>query len=194
MARLTHARGPWWRCALALLLGMAAVGHAMAEGAFPSKPVRLVVPYSAGGASDALARYVGLKLGEIWGQQVVVENRPGGGTAIGALAVAHVPLTPAQKARNPDIHHPMAWPHPHSGRECLYVNEGTTFGIRDMAADEAEALLGQLCAHIVRPELVYHHKWRVGDVLVWDNYSTQHKVSFNFGPERRRRMHRATVG
>jgi tripartite-type tricarboxylate transporter receptor subunit TctC len=90
-ASAMHGLRWWLRCALALWVGIAAMGPAMAQGAFPSKPVRLVVPYTAGGASDALARYIGVKLGEIWGQQVVVENRPGGGTAIGALAVAHAP-------------------------------------------------------------------------------------------------------
>jgi taurine dioxygenase len=40
----------------------------------------------------------------------------------------HVPLTDEQKAPNPDRCHPHVWPHPRSGRNCLYVNEGTTFG------------------------------------------------------------------
>ena len=105
----------------------------------------------------------------------------------------HVPLTPEQKQRTPDLYHPIVWLHPRSGRECLYVNEGTTFGIEGMPEAEAMPLIRELCAHISRPETVYHHSWRVGDVLIWDNYSTQHKVSFNFGPERRRRMHRMTV-
>jgi taurine dioxygenase len=105
----------------------------------------------------------------------------------------HVPLTPEQKARNPDRYHPVVWSHPRSQAECLYVNEGTTFGLQGIPEDEAQDLIRQLCSHITRPEVVYHHKWRVGDVLVWDNYSTQHKVNFNYGPHQRRRMHRTTV-
>jgi len=105
----------------------------------------------------------------------------------------HAPLTPGQKARTPDLFHPVVWPHPRSGRECLYVNEGTTFGIAGMNDGDAMTLIRELCDHISRPENVYSHSWRVGDVLVWDNYSTQHKVTFNFGPEHRRRMHRMTV-
>lgn len=61
---------------------------AAAQDTFPGKPVHLIVPYGAGGTSDLLARYIGQKLGERWGQQVVVENRAGGGTVIGASAVA----------------------------------------------------------------------------------------------------------
>lgn len=61
--------------------------RAHAGGAFPSQSVRLVVPYGAGGTSDVLARYLGQKLAERWGHPVVVDNKPGGGTVIGALAV-----------------------------------------------------------------------------------------------------------
>jgi taurine dioxygenase len=105
----------------------------------------------------------------------------------------HVPLTDEQKARNPDRYHPLVWPHPRTGRECLYVNEGTTFGIEGMPDEEALPLIARLCEHIVRPEVVYHHQWKVGDLLIWDNYSTQHKVNFDYGPTRRRKMHRLTI-
>src|SRR5687767_13005771 len=51
----------------------------IAADVFPTRPVRLMVPYPAGGPNDVLARMVGGKLGEGWGQQVVIENRPGAG-------------------------------------------------------------------------------------------------------------------
>src|SRR5688572_11208949 len=69
-----------------LLLLLVASGPLSAIGAdaFPNRPVRLIVPYPAGGPNDVLARMVGVKLGEAWGQQVVIDNRPGAG---GNLAV-----------------------------------------------------------------------------------------------------------
>jgi tripartite-type tricarboxylate transporter receptor subunit TctC len=56
--------------------------------AFPDKPVRLVVPFPAGGSTDIIGRTLGQKLSEIWGQPVVIDNRPGGSTIIGTDLVA----------------------------------------------------------------------------------------------------------
>ena len=58
---------------------------------YPNKPVRIIAAYTPGGGTDLLARIVAKKLGELWGQQVVVENRPGAGGNIGADAVAKAP-------------------------------------------------------------------------------------------------------
>jgi tripartite-type tricarboxylate transporter receptor subunit TctC len=58
---------------------------------YPAKPVRLVVPFPPGGGTDTLARVYGQKLGEALGQQVVIDNRPGGGTNIGAEIAAKAP-------------------------------------------------------------------------------------------------------
>ena len=56
--------------------------------AYPDKPVRLVVPFTPGGSSDIVGRMVGNKLAEFWGQQFVIDNRPGAGGAVGAETVA----------------------------------------------------------------------------------------------------------
>jgi tripartite-type tricarboxylate transporter receptor subunit TctC len=77
----------------ALALGLvAAVGAAGALAqAFPTKPVRIIVPQTPGGASDALARVIGQKLAERWGQPVLVENKPGAGGNVGTDYVAKSP-------------------------------------------------------------------------------------------------------
>ncbi|GAB3760202.1 tripartite tricarboxylate transporter substrate binding protein [Ramlibacter monticola] len=75
------------RFAALVLLAACAAGPAAAQS-FPTKPVRLVVPQTPGGASDALARIVGQKLSERWGQPVVVENKAGAGGNVGTDYVA----------------------------------------------------------------------------------------------------------
>jgi tripartite-type tricarboxylate transporter receptor subunit TctC len=69
------------------LAALVFAGSSLAQ-AFPAKPVRLIVPYPPGGSADILARAIGQKLGDGLGQQVIVDNRPGAGTAIGAEATA----------------------------------------------------------------------------------------------------------
>lgn len=74
-----------------LLLPLATALPARAQGTWPSRPVRILVPFAPGGLTDTLARAISDKLGEVLGQNVIVENRPGGGSSIGALAVARSP-------------------------------------------------------------------------------------------------------
>ena len=72
---------------VAITLGFALTLDAAAQG-YPAKPIRLIVPFPPGGSADILARAIGQKAGEGLGQTLVVENRPGAGTAIGAEALA----------------------------------------------------------------------------------------------------------
>ncbi len=74
---------------LALGMLLAIAGAAAAQQAYPSKPIRWISPFPAGGGNDILSRLIAQKLTESWGQQVVVENRPGGNTIIGSEALVH---------------------------------------------------------------------------------------------------------
>jgi tripartite-type tricarboxylate transporter receptor subunit TctC len=76
--------------ACALVLAATPVHDAAAQ-AFPSKPVKLVIPFPPGGSLDNIGRLIAQKLSEAWGQQVLIENKPGAGGNIGADAVAKSP-------------------------------------------------------------------------------------------------------
>lgn len=81
--RRTLIASAFFSCGLAATVGLAQAAD------FPDRPVTLVAPFPAGGAADVLARILGKALGDQLGQPVVVENKPGAGTAIGAAAVAN---------------------------------------------------------------------------------------------------------
>lgn len=76
----------------AVCLAFLSAGHAATQSAadstYPTRPIRIIVPYSPGGGGDIVTRMIGAKLTEAWGQPVVVDNRPGGGANIGAELAA----------------------------------------------------------------------------------------------------------
>ena len=69
--------------AVAALIGAFAAGVAQAQDPYPSKPLRIIVPFAPGGGIDILGRTLGQKLSERWKQPVVIENKPGASGAIG---------------------------------------------------------------------------------------------------------------
>lgn len=100
-------RLPAWprlRAALMLAAAAAALPAAAVAQDFPQHPVRMVLPYPAGGPTDLLARVVAVKMGESLGQSVVVDNKPGASGMIGAEAVARAPADGYTILANASLH------------------------------------------------------------------------------------------
>lgn len=95
-------------------------------------------------------------------------------------------------AKVPPVIHPVVRVHPVTGRKNLFVNPGFTTHIVGMSRIESDGLLRLLYEHATQPELVLRHRWRAGDVVIWDNRATMHYAVDDYGAAQRC-MRRATI-
>jgi taurine dioxygenase len=102
-------------------------------------------------------------------------------------------ITAAQERTLQDQRHPAVLRHPANDREILFVNPSHAHGFVGMDRDEGWELVKRLGEHSVRPEFLYHHHWRVGDLVIWDELSTMHKGAGDSAPEERRILIRTIV-
>ena len=102
-------------------------------------------------------------------------------------------LTSDLKAKVPDVDHPVIMKHPITGQKCIYVNTAFTIAIHGMSEEEGNRFRDYLIEFSTQPKFVYVHKWAKGDLVVWDNYVTQHLAIANFELPQRRLMYRTTV-
>jgi taurine dioxygenase len=87
--------------------------------------------------------------------------------------------------------HPVVRAHPETGEPALFVNPTYTRRIVGVGKDESDAVLQLLYRHAITERFVYRHRWREGDLVVWDNRCTMHHALFDFAG--RRRMHRVSM-
>lgn len=92
----------------------------------------------------------------------------------------------------PNAVHPIVRTHPVTGRKSLYVNRLMTAYIEGLSFSESEQLLNYLFDHQERSEFVYAHKWKVGDVVIWDNRCVLHART-DFDASERRLLRRITI-
>jgi alpha-ketoglutarate-dependent 2,4-dichlorophenoxyacetate dioxygenase len=101
-------------------------------------------------------------------------------------------VTEEEKATRPPARHRLVHRHPGSGRKVLYLASHASHVI-GMPLEEGRALLRELMAHATQPQFVYRHKWRVGDLLIWDNQQTMHRGTPFDDTKHPRDMRRTTV-
>ena len=105
----------------------------------------------------------------------------------------HRGLKPVTDVRDaPGASHPIVRTHPETGHNALYLGRRPNAYVNGLSVEESEALLDALWSHATQPQFTWHHTWRVGDVLVWDNRCAMHHRN-PFDPKSRRIMHRTTV-
>ena len=92
----------------------------------------------------------------------------------------------------PGAWHPAVLRHPVTGAPSLFLGRRRNSYVEGLSQSESDALLDALWAHIDRPDLRYEHRWRVGDLLLWDNRSTMHRRD-PFDNATRRVMHRTQI-
>jgi taurine dioxygenase len=93
----------------------------------------------------------------------------------------------------PPREHPIVVQHPRSGRRLLFVNPTYTTGVVGLSPKEGRFLLSFLFTHLAASDFVYRHRWREGDIVVWDELATLHLAPDDFAPHRRRVV-RVTAG
>ena len=93
----------------------------------------------------------------------------------------------------PPARHPVVRRHPVTGRRALFVNPSFTIAFDGMTREESAPLLAFLCDHATRPENVFRHAWRQGDVVMWDNRCTMHYAVHDYDETMPRLMHRTTA-
>ena len=107
--------------------------------------------------------------------------------------VGEPPATEVQKRERPPVSHPMVRSHPVTGRKALYIGSHTGH-IEGRPKDEGHAYLNRLLRRATKADFIYTHKWRKGDLVLWDNRCLLHRAVANFDMESERRvLHRTVV-
>jgi taurine dioxygenase len=99
----------------------------------------------------------------------------------------------SSKALPPPGIHPIVRLHPENGRKALYLNPVRIESIVGMPDDEALALVNELMAHATQKKYEYRHKWRYGDMVIWDNRSVMHQANGDYDMSETRHLYRLMV-
>ncbi len=190
-------------------IGMIDAGRVWhSDGAFQARPNMYSMLYAIEVPSDETGRTLGdtLFASTVDAYDALPEaqkRRIGGLRGVNSLAAVYAslrslnvaakraPLTDEQKR---EVVHPVVRTHPVTQRKCIYVSKAATARIEELPEDESRELIDELSAWCVREAFVYRHRWQVGDLLLWDNCSTQHLAVGDYALPQRRLMHRTTVG
>ncbi|HKA40528.1 MAG TPA: TauD/TfdA family dioxygenase [Burkholderiales bacterium] len=112
----------------------------------------------------------------------------------GSASARSGPSADAQAERKPEpVLQPLVRTNPDNGTKALYFHPVKTENIVGMDAAESQALLNDLLQRAVQTEFIYRHKWRKGDMLIWDNRAALHRAHFDYDPGEHRLLYRVLV-
>ena len=91
------------------------------------------------------------------------------------------------------VYHPIVRVHPETGRKGLYFDPGKILKIEGLESAESDALIEELTERMIQPEGEYRHRWRKGDIVIWDNRCSYHKAAGDYPPEEDRIHWRVSI-
>lgn len=101
-------------------------------------------------------------------------------------------LNPEDRDWTP-VMHPILRAHPETGRKGLYFDPGKIVAVEGLEESESDDLIDELKTYMIQPEGQYRHKWRKGDIVIWDNRCTYHKAAADYPPEEDRIHWRVSI-
>jgi taurine dioxygenase len=102
-------------------------------------------------------------------------------------------IAPEMLAARPPVTHPLVRTHPETRRKALYISRNRMDHIVGMDVAAGHQLIDDLVAHATQPQFCYRHKWRQGDIVIWDDRCTMHKANGDYPEGARRFMNRIIV-
>jgi taurine dioxygenase len=91
------------------------------------------------------------------------------------------------------VFHPIVRTHPETGRKGLYFDPGKILRIEGLEPAESDALIDELTGRMIQPDGEYHHQWRKGDIVIWDNRCSYHRAAGDYPPEEDRIHWRVSI-
>jgi len=110
----------------------------------------------------------------------------------GGRRKAQALLNPEDRDWTP-VFHPIIRTHPETGRKGLYFDPGKILRIEGLEEQESDALIEELTSRMIQPDGEYRHKWRKGDIVIWDNRCSYHKAAGDYPPEEDRIHWRVSI-
>jgi putative 2-oxoglutarate oxygenase len=120
-----------------------------------------------------------------------LEGRDGAFT-YGGRRKATALLNPEDREWTP-VFHPIIRTHPETGRKGLYFDPGKILRIEGLEEPESDELIEELTGRMIQPEGEYRHRWRKGDIVIWDNRCSYHKAAGDYPPEEDRIHWRVSI-